>query len=536
MMGGVHTDINGATPLAGLYAAGEVACVSINGANRLGSNSLPELLVFGARAGRAAADYASRQNGHGARPSWRRRETSSAGSDDELAGRRAGGERLADAPRRDAEGDGGRAPASTASGDSLRSAAASLRSCRSVRAHLAIDDHSRTFNTERVAALELSFMLDVAETIVHAALRREESRGAHQRTRLSRARRSAFLAHSLIDRAGRRLVADRVPAGDHHPLAAGRAGLREGSTVMADRITLQVARYRPEQESTPTFEEYEVPCPKDWVVLDGAQLRQGPPRRHAVVPLVVPHGHLRQLRHDGQRRAEADLRDVPHRLRARPGAGRAAAQLPGHPRPRRRHRRLHAEADRGQAVDRPRRRRSRCRRASTCRRRTSCDEYKQFSMCINCMLCYAACPIYGLDPTFIGPAAIALAQRYNLDSRDQGAAERLERALRARGHLGLHVRRRVHEGVSEARRSGRRDSALQAARGARVAEGVPDALERAMKQSRPTRRITRAGCGGASPPSGGCKRRSYLVVHPARVEQRLRRLVRRLSAAADSAR
>src|SRR5881296_2146741 len=63
MMGGVHTDINGATPLPGLYAAGEVACVSINGANRLGSNSLPELLVFGARAGRAAAEYASTQPG-----------------------------------------------------------------------------------------------------------------------------------------------------------------------------------------------------------------------------------------------------------------------------------------------------------------------------------------------------------------------------------------------------------------------------------------------------------------------------------------
>src|SRR3989475_6483607 len=61
MMGGVHTDINGATPLPGLYAAGECACVSINGANRLGSNSLPELLVFGARAGHAAAEYASRK-------------------------------------------------------------------------------------------------------------------------------------------------------------------------------------------------------------------------------------------------------------------------------------------------------------------------------------------------------------------------------------------------------------------------------------------------------------------------------------------
>ena len=54
------------------------------------------------------------------------------------------------------------------------------------------------------------------------------------------------------------------------------------------------------------------------------------------------------------------------------------------------------------------------------------DEYKPYSMCINCLLCYAACPVYGLDPQFIGPAAIALAQRYNLDSRDQGAAERSE--------------------------------------------------------------------------------------------------------------
>jgi len=54
------------------------------------------------------------------------------------------------------------------------------------------------------------------------------------------------------------------------------------------------------------------------------------------------------------------------------------------------------------------------------------EEYRQFSMCINCMLCYSACPIYGLEPGFIGPAAIALAQRYNLDSRDEGSDERLD--------------------------------------------------------------------------------------------------------------
>src|SRR5207249_4830768 len=63
MMGGVHTDIHGATPLKGLYAAGEAACVSINGANRLGSNSLTEILVFGARAGKAAAAFAAGPGG-----------------------------------------------------------------------------------------------------------------------------------------------------------------------------------------------------------------------------------------------------------------------------------------------------------------------------------------------------------------------------------------------------------------------------------------------------------------------------------------
>ena len=77
-------------------------------------------------------------------------------------------------------------------------------------------------------------------------------------------------------------------------------------------------------------------------------------------------------------------------------------------------------------------------------------------------------PIYGLDPKFVGPAAIALAQRYNLDSRDQGAARAHGGAVHARGHLGLHVRRRVHEGLPEERRPGRRHPAVQAGRRARL--------------------------------------------------------------------
>ena len=82
------------------------------------------------------------------------------------------------------------------------------------------------------------------------------------------------------------------------------------------------------------------------------QLHQGRTRRHAVVPLVVPDGYLRQLRHDGQRRTEADLRDLPRRIRAGADPRRAAGQFPVHPRPGRRHRRLHRQARAGQAVAR----------------------------------------------------------------------------------------------------------------------------------------------------------------------------------------
>ena len=64
------------------------------------------------------------------------------------------------------------------------------------------------------------------------------------------------------------------------------------------------------------------------------------------------------------------------------------------------------------------------------------DAYKQFSMCINCMLCYAACPVYGLDPDFVGPAAIALAERYDLDSRDHGSRERLDVLIEREGVWG----------------------------------------------------------------------------------------------------
>ena len=194
---------------------------------------------------------------------------------------------------------------------------------------------------------------------------------------------------------------------------------------MTDRITLQVARYRPEQDAEVSFQEYEVPCPKEWVVLDGLNyvkdrldgtlsyrwscrmgicgscgmtvngepkltcatfltdyapgpVRVEPLQNFPVIrDLIVEIGDFMRklqrikpwiIRPEEKALSEGEYRQTPQEL----------------------------------------------------------EEYKQYSMCINCMLCYAACPIYGLDPHFIGPAAIALAQRYNHDGRDQGAQERLE--------------------------------------------------------------------------------------------------------------
>ncbi len=197
MMGGVHTDINGATPLPGLFAAGEVACVSINGANRLGSNSLPELLVFGARAGRAAAEYAASASEPGANTVAQFKDEERRLERDLLQARE--GERLADV-RQEMQRTMEESAGIYRSGPSLTRGVAKLRELQDRAYNLRIEDQSRTFNTERVAVLELSFMLDVAEAIVNAALQREESRGAHQRTDFPARDDQRYLAHSLAER------------------------------------------------------------------------------------------------------------------------------------------------------------------------------------------------------------------------------------------------------------------------------------------------------------------------------------------------
>ncbi len=197
MMGGVHTDINGATPLPGLYAAGEVACVSINGANRLGSNSLTELLVFGARAGLAAAEHASR-NVEISQSVLAQANDEHRRIEQDLFSKK-GNERIADL-REEMHKTMGESAGIYRTGASLTTAVDRLRRLQERYVDVAIEDRSKTFNTERVSALELANMLDVAETIVMSASRREESRGAHQRTDFPKRDDERFLGHSVIHR------------------------------------------------------------------------------------------------------------------------------------------------------------------------------------------------------------------------------------------------------------------------------------------------------------------------------------------------
>ncbi len=215
MMGGVSTDINGATPLTGLYAAGEVACVSINGANRLGSNSLPECLVFGARVGRMAAEFAGRgqlRNGAVAAQVNDERNRLNA----LLSAKRHLGERVSEVReqmQKTMEENAG----IYRQRSGLEAAAGTLFELKERLERIVLDDHTHTFNTELVQALELSTMLDVAESIVQCALHRTESRGAHQRTDFPARDDLNFLAHSLIYR-----TADGTPRIDYLPVKITR--------------------------------------------------------------------------------------------------------------------------------------------------------------------------------------------------------------------------------------------------------------------------------------------------------------------------
>src|SRR5215208_1732407 len=198
VMGGVHTDIYGQTPIPGLYAAGECACVSVHGGNRLGANSLLDTLVFGRRSGEHAANAV-----HGlAMPEPARTALQDEGSMIEsIVGRDGTGRRVSEL-KAELGATMDKYAAVFRDEDGLRSALEIVRRLKDEAQNVAVDDKGTVFNQDVLGALELQFMLDNAEAIVVTAIERRESRGSQFRTDYPERNDDEWLKHINVSANG----------------------------------------------------------------------------------------------------------------------------------------------------------------------------------------------------------------------------------------------------------------------------------------------------------------------------------------------
>jgi succinate dehydrogenase / fumarate reductase, flavoprotein subunit len=209
IMGGVKTDVNGRTPIDGLYAAGEVACVSVHGGNRLGANSLLDTLIFGRRSGEDAAE---RARGMPMPQTTDRQLRDDIAKIDAIIARDRTGRRISEikdelgttmnrycAVYRDEAG--------------LLKAHEVVRRLKEEAQTAYIDDHGTVFNQDVLGAIELGYMLDCSEAIVVAALERKESRGAQFRIDYPERNDEQWLKHIDISRNG-----DETPQVSYSPV------------------------------------------------------------------------------------------------------------------------------------------------------------------------------------------------------------------------------------------------------------------------------------------------------------------------------
>ncbi len=210
MMGGIHTDIMGKTPIEGLYAAGETACVSINGANRLGSNSLTECLVFGARSGKAASEYVQSQSAPSSNTLEALARDEQKRIDEQFLNNKNGKERIADI-RTEMQMSMEEGIGVYRSEGSMKKTCNTLADLRGRFANIKVEDAKGVFNTELTTALELDFMLDIALAVAHCALERKESRGSHTRTDFPNRDDDQYLKHSLAYRTQGEPKVDYLP-------------------------------------------------------------------------------------------------------------------------------------------------------------------------------------------------------------------------------------------------------------------------------------------------------------------------------------
>jgi succinate dehydrogenase / fumarate reductase flavoprotein subunit len=191
-MGGVKTDVNGATPIPGLYAAGEVACLSVHGGNRLGANSLLDTLIFGRRSGKHAATRAKQADG--AKPA-EAALTDSEREVAELIARDHGNGRRISVLRRELGETMDRFVAVFREEEGIQAALDRVKKLQDELPNAYIDDRGTVFNQDVLGAIELGFMLDQAECTCVAALHRTESRGAQYRTDFPERNDDEWLKH-----------------------------------------------------------------------------------------------------------------------------------------------------------------------------------------------------------------------------------------------------------------------------------------------------------------------------------------------------
>ncbi len=203
-MGGIPTDNDGRavideknTVMPGLYAAGECACVSVHGANRLGTNSLVDILVYGRRSGRSAAQYV-RQADFAPLPA--NADATVRAEIDRLFG--SAGKESAVAIRTKMQEDMTAQCGVFRTGALLEEVKKTIEELRARYQNVALADHTKKFNTELLEALELGYLLDLAEATAFAAAARTESRGAHAREDFPNRDDKNWLKHSLVYRKG----------------------------------------------------------------------------------------------------------------------------------------------------------------------------------------------------------------------------------------------------------------------------------------------------------------------------------------------
>jgi len=194
--------------MPGFYAAGECACVSVHGANRLGTNSLVDLVVFGRRAGKHAAQFIKTAD---LPPLPANADAYARDQVEHLLSKTSGPTEKVGAIRATLQREMFDKAGVVRSGESLGQMMAILDDLKDRYQRVAIDDHTRTFNTDLLEALELGYLLDVSECITAGALQRTESRGAHYREDYPNRDDANWLGHTMVWKTSGGLRFDKKP-------------------------------------------------------------------------------------------------------------------------------------------------------------------------------------------------------------------------------------------------------------------------------------------------------------------------------------